>query len=94
MRGMEPPDELKAMDPQSVEAVEWGLWCTLWQRCDKCQLELDFPDFSQPPWNGDACAWAKHFAPQVAAAGWRLDSDCFNLICPTCQTNPGRKAEG
>lgn len=73
------------LDPRSIEAVEWALWCTGMCRCDKCDRWDDaLPDPSDPPWNGDIQSWAKEMAPKVQANGWSMSVDAFNLRCCNC----------
>jgi hypothetical protein len=72
------------LDPSSVEAVEWALWCSLLCECDKCGAMFDMPRWSEPPWNDDVMAWAKEWAPTVQSLGWSMSDDEFNLTCPNC----------
>ena len=89
-------DYVNEMYPDPVDGVEWGLWCTLQCVCTRCDAELELPFWDDPPWSGDVSTWAKQLAPQATEAGWRLDTDCFNLICPACppSPDPGREAGG
>jgi len=73
------------MDPHSVEAVEWALWCTLGCQCEACRFELELPFWNDPPWNGDVGAWSKEMAPKAQSLGWSMAADGFNLICPSCK---------
>jgi|SRR3954470_19375144 len=72
------------LDPASIEAIEWALWCVLDCSCGICNSRLDLPNWSDPPWNEDVQGWAKETAPIVQANGWSMADDGFNLRCPEC----------
>jgi hypothetical protein len=84
MGGM-PPAYLEHLDPRSLGAIEWALYCSLMCSCDKCDLTFDIPHWGDPPWNGDVKAWAQEWAPKLQEMGWSMSDDCFNLRCSNCR---------
>ncbi len=75
--------------PNSLEQLEWTLWCTAMCQCSGCKDILPFEEHDDILDRPDV--WAKVVAPMVRSLGWSALSD-FELVCDQCR-KPGAGAD-
>ena len=66
----------------SLEQLEWRLWCTAMCQCSSCKDILSFVEHDDILDRPDA--WAKAVASMVRSLGWSALSD-FELLCRQCR---------